>query len=442
MRKFAVVVGILVILAAGAIWYGIRLPSSPFDGAAKAAPEPLEVAEYAARVADCVACHTVEGGKPFAGGLKMGTPLGAIYTSNITPDPTHGIGNYTLADFDRAVRRGVARDGHRLYPAMPYPDYAKLTDADVKALYDYFMTYVPAVAEPIPASDIKWPLSIRWPIEYWNLLFYRGGTYQPDTSQSEAWNRGAYLVQGAGHCGSCHTPRGFAMNEKAYDHSKPAFLSGALLDGWYAPPLRGGSGNGVGRWTEDELAGFLKTGRNVHAVVFGSMTDAFNNSTAFMTDADLAAMAIYLKSLPGVPGPDWSYTDTTTALYTGDLSKAPPGAVLYLQKCSYCHGRDGKGRGEYVPPLAGAASLLAAAPDSVINLVLNGAERVVADGVPDSYRMTPYRVTLNDQDIADVATFVRSNWGNTGGAVTPGQVADLRKRTDPTSNEVIILQMR
>ncbi|VDC19850.1 c-type cytochrome [Pseudogemmobacter humi] len=430
------------ILAGLAIWYGTRLPGSPFDGLEAGPALPVETGEYAARVSDCVACHSTEHGPPFAGGLPMGTPLGTIHATNITPDPDYGIGTYTLADFDRAVRRGVAPDGRRLYPAMPYTSYAKLTDEDVAALYDYFMNHVKPVAQPNPQNDIPWPLSIRWPLEFWNLALAPTGTYQPDPAQDGMWNRGAYLVQAGGHCGACHTPRNAIMAEKGYDETAPEFLAGALLDGWYAPSLRGASGNGVGRWTEEELVSFLKRGRNRHAVVFGSMMEAFNNSTAFMTNEDLEAIAHYLKSLPRAPEPEWQYDGSTTAALAGGISADSRGAQVYLQKCSHCHGRDGKGRGEFVPPLAGASSVLAGPADSVVNITLNGAGRVVAGGVPDSYRMPPYRVTLSDRDIAAVATFVRQSWGNTGGPVTSEEVARLRAHTDPFSDAVILLQMR
>ena len=446
MRKFGKILGCLliagVVIAGVAIWYGTRLPSSPFDGQAAGPAMPVEVGKYAARVADCVACHSTEHGQPFAGGLAMGTPLGTIHATNITPEPEHGIGNYSLADFDRAVRRGITPDGRRLYPAMPYPSYAKLSDEDIAALYDYFMNHVQPVAEPNPENGIPWPLSIRWPIEYWNLAFAPTATFEPDPAQGETWNRGAYLVQAGGHCGSCHTPRAITMAEKGYDDRDPDFLSGALLDGWYAPALRGASGNGIGRWTEEELVAFLKQGRNKHGVVFGSMMEAFNNSTAFMTGEDLGAMAHYLKSLPRAPEPEWQYEDSATVTLAGGIPADNLGAQIYLQKCSHCHGRDGRGRGEFVPPLAGASSTLAGPADSVINITLNGAGRVVAKGIPDSYRMPPYRVTLSDRDIAAVSTFVRQSWGNTGGAVMAEEVTKLREHTDPFSDEVIILQMR
>jgi mono/diheme cytochrome c family protein len=403
---------------------------------------PAEQSEYAARLADCVACHSTAEGKPFAGGLKMGTPLGAIYATNITPDKRAGIGNYTLAEFDNAVRRGVARDGRRLYPAMPYPSYAKLTDADIKALYDYFMHDVQPVSQPNMPNELKWPLDMRWPLALWNVAFFEDRTYQAKSRSNAAWNRGAYLVQGPGHCGSCHTPRGIAFQEKALDEKDDLYLSGALLDGWYASSLRGDAKTGLGNWSEQDIVELLKTGHNAHATVYGSMMDAFNNSTQFMTDEDLAAIAHYLKSLPGRRSEQpFVYDEKTAAtLNAGDLSA--PGAGTYLKQCGFCHAADGRGHGKLLPPLAGNPTLLDAEPASVINIILNGAGRIVAGGVPDSYRMPPYRVLLSDREIADVATFIRTNWGNDAKFVTTEAVAELRGSTDSTSDHVIVLKMR
>ena len=226
------------------------------------------------------------------------------------PGPDTGIGTYSLADFDRAVRHGVAPGGRRLYPAMPYPSYAKLSDDDIRAMYAFFMKGVQPANQPNIPSDIPWPLNMRWPIALWNGVFAPTATYAANPNQDALWNRGAYIVQGPGHCGSCHTPRGLAFNEKALDESGKPFLAGALLDGWYAPSLRQDPNSGLGRWSEPEIVQFLKTGRNKHAVVYGSMTEAFNNSTQFMADDDLAAIARYLKSLPGDPqrdGTPWQY---------------------------------------------------------------------------------------------------------------------------------------
>ncbi|WP_201742070.1 c-type cytochrome [Mangrovicoccus ximenensis] len=289
-------------------------------------PELLARGERVAREADCVACHSTHDGAPFAGGLEMGTPIGSIYATNITPDPETGIGRYTLAEFDRAIRHGVAPDGSRLYPAMPYPSYAKMADADIEALYAFFTEGVGPVSQPNRAPDIPWPLNMRWPLALWNAAFTEPGTYRPDPSKDGEWNRGAYLVQAAGHCGSCHTPRALTMNEKAYDQSSPLYLSGALLDGWYAPSLLQDHNTGLGRWSEDDIAAYLAEGRNRHSVVFGSMAEVYNNSLQFMDGADLRAIAHYLKSLPGDPerdGAPWEPVAPAAAPAGSPASRSP-----------------------------------------------------------------------------------------------------------------------
>ncbi|AIC20152.1 MULTISPECIES: c-type cytochrome [Pseudomonas] len=446
-RRFARTAGWLALpclVAAGLLaWYVTRQPASPFEQeqAAAASFDPALVSrgEYVARVSDCVACHSLPGKAPFAGGLEMATPLGAIHATNVTPDRDTGIGAYSLADFDRAVRQGVAPGGRRLYPAMPYPSYVKLSDDDMRALYAFFMKGVQPASQPNVPSDIPWPLNMRWPIALWNGLFAPTTPYAAKPAEDALWNRGAYIVQGPGHCGSCHTPRGLAFNEKALDESGAPFLAGALLDGWYAPSLRQDANSGLGRWSEPQIVQFLKTGRNKHAVVYGSMTEAFNNSTQFMADEDLAAIARYLKSLPGDPqrdGTPWQYQAVSAARLDS------PGAHTYVTRCASCHGLDGQGQAEWMPPLAGATSALAKENASAINITLNGSQRVVAAGVPDAYRMPAFREQLSDREIAEVLTFVRGTWGNQGGAVDAQAVGKLRGHTDPASSSPIILHMR
>ncbi|WP_339495199.1 MULTISPECIES: c-type cytochrome [unclassified Pseudomonas] len=447
-KAAAILLPVCLIAGSSVAWFVTRTPSSPFDGVAsseKPSAELIARGEYVARLSDCVACHSTPRSAPFAGGLEMATPMGSIFATNITPDKETGIGSYSLADFDRAVRLGVASDGHRLYPAMPYPSYGKLSQEDVSALYAYFMHAVPAVRQESKHSEIPWPLNMRWPLALWNAVFSGTDSFQPQASRDPQWQRGAYIVQGPGHCGSCHTPRGLAMNEKALDDSSPLYLSGALLDGWYAPSLRGDSNTGLGRWSEGDVHQFLKTGRNKHAVVFGSMAEAFNNSTQFMTDDDLKAVAHYLKSLPGDPerdGPPYEYDAASNRSLALDQRANFPGAQTFMAKCSSCHGEDGRGQGQWVPPLAGSASSMAKENASSINVTLNGSARVVADGVPDAYRMPPFRKQLSDQEMADVLTFVRTSWGNRGGGVKPDEVKELRERTSPASSNAIILQMR
>jgi alcohol dehydrogenase (quinone), cytochrome c subunit len=403
---------------------------------------PSSRGEYLARAGDCVACHSVPGGRAFAGGLKMGTPFGAIYSTNITPDPETGIGSYSLEDFDRAVRQGIAKDGHRLYPAMPYPSYAKLTNADVAALYDFFVKQVPPVHEANLHNEIPSWLNFRWPIAIWSFLFTTSGSYVAKGNHDADWNRGAYLVQGLGHCGACHTPRGLAWQEKALDDSNADYLSGALLDAWYAPDLRGEVRTGLGNWSKDDLVDFLKHGHNRGETAFGSMIDVVNNSTPYLSDSDINAIAVYLKSLPATSTQQTvAYDDATTAaLRSGHTLQ--PGAIIYTGICANCHGFDAKGFGPYTPALAGNPVVLDDDPSSLINLVLNGSSPLVVKGTPDSYRMPQFRLQYSDQEIADVVTFIRNGWGNQAPTVTAAQVGKLRETTDPTSDRVIILKMR
>jgi mono/diheme cytochrome c family protein len=372
----------------------------------------------------------------------MGTPLGAIYSTNITPDQETGIGNYSLEDFDRAVRSGIAKDGHRLYPAMPYPSYAKLTDADVAGLYEFFMKQVSPVHQANLPSEISPWLSFRWPLAVWSALFTTSGSYVDKNGHDADWNRGAYLVQGLGHCGACHTPRGFAFEEKALDDSGSNYLAGALLDAWYAPDLRGDARTGLGGWSKDDVVDFLKQGHNKAETAFGSMIDVINNSTPYLSDGDINAIAVYLKSLPtAFTQQPVAYDDaTTSALRSGHATQ--PGATVYTGTCANCHGADGKGFGPYTPALAGNPVVLDEDPSSLINLVLNGSNPLVVKGTPDSYRMPQFRQQYADQQVADVVSFIRNGWGNQAPSVTAEQVAKLRKSTDPTSDQVIILKMR
>jgi alcohol dehydrogenase (quinone), cytochrome c subunit len=417
-----------------------------FAGGAAHADEsvtpPANRGEYLARAGDCVSCHSVPDGKAFAGGLKMGTPLGNIYSTNITPDPETGIGKYSLADFSRAVRQGIARDGHHLYPAMPYPSYAKLTDADVAALYTFFMKDVPPVHQANRKSDIRPMLSFRWPLAIWNLLFTTSGSYVDKPNHDATWNRGAYLVQGLGHCGACHTPRGFAWQEEALDDSSPDYLAGAELDAWYAPDLRGDVRTGLGTWSKQDIVEFLKHGHNRGETAFGSMIDVVDNSTPYLSDGDLNAIAVYLKSLPAASTqkPVVYNNATTVALRAGHAPQ--PGATVYTGTCANCHGVDGKGFSSYIPALAGNPIVLNDDPSSLINLVLNGSNPLVVKGTPAAYHMPQFRVQYSDQEIADVLTFIRNGWGNHAPAVSAAQVGELRKTTDPTSDRVIILKMR
>ncbi len=439
LRNAAVLSLVLII---GAPLARTAAPAAP---AAPAGPEVIAQGEYLAHAADCVACHSAPGGAAYAGGRGMGLPLGVIYATNITPDPDTGIGHYSLQDFDRALRSGIARDGHRLYPSMPYPSYAKISDADIAALYAFFMQSVKPVRQENRRADIRWPLNIRWALPAWNWLFVDSKPYQTQSSHDPQWNRGAYLVQGLGHCGACHTPRGLLYQEKALTEAKGSYLAGASLDNWSATDLAGDVNFGLGRWSEADLLQFLKTGHNASATAFGSMIDVINYSTQYLTDEDNAAMAHYLKSLPPAHGDTTPITAdgsaTTKALQARQFTAA--GSRNYVTLCAGCHGFDGRGSAPYIPSLAGNPAVLDPDPVSLINITLNGSSPIVVGGRPDAYRMVSFRTSLDDQQLADVVSFIRSGWGNNAGAVKPGAVSELRTKTDPVRyNEIDLLRMR
>lgn len=406
--------------------------------------------EYLARVGNCVACHTVPGGEPFAGGLKMEVPwIGFIYSTNITPDPETGIGNYTFEDFDRAMRKGIAKDGHRLYPAMPYPSYAKISEADMRALYDFFMNEVKPVKQPNKPEETSGLLSARWLLAIWNFLFLDDDRFEPDDERSAEWNRGAYLVQGLGHCGACHTPRGLFFQEKGMDEDDSHFLAGATLDHWSAPALNGDINSGLGRWEVDDITEFMKRGKNRFGTAFGTMVEVINSSSQYWTDEDLKAMAVYLKSLPPKEERSiapYEYDDTTTKeLMAFDFGKR--GAQIYYEYCASCHGFDGRGAGvKMLPPLAGNPVVLDPRPESLINLTINGSLRLVTQGQVETFDMPPFYALLSDQQVADVVTFIRTSWGNApkkSREVTAEQVAKIRAATKPVgADDVVILRMK
>ncbi|HEY8539847.1 MAG TPA: cytochrome c [Steroidobacteraceae bacterium] len=435
MKFSSAILGLLV-LAAGPV--------------ALADVDGMSQGEYLARVGNCVACHTVPGGEPFAGGLKMEVPrIGYIYSTNITPDPETGIGNYTFEDFDRAMRKGIAKDGHRLYPAMPYPSYAKISEADMRALYDFFMKEVKPVKQPNKPEETSGWLSARWLLAIWNFLFLDDDPFEPEDDQSAEWNRGAYLVQGLGHCGACHTPRGLLFQEKGMDEDDSDFLAGAVLDHWSAPALNGDINSGLGRWEVDDITEFMKRGKNRFGTAFGTMVEVINSSSQYWTDEDLNAMAMYLKSLPPKEEKSvrpYEYDDTTTKeLMAFDFSKR--GAQPYYEYCASCHGFDGRGAGvKMLPPLAGNPVVLDPRPESLINLTINGSLRLVTQGHVETFDMPPFYALMSDQQVADVVTFIRTSWGNSpkrAREVTAEQVAKLRAATKPVgADDVVILRMK
>lgn len=386
--------------------------------------ELIKRGEYLSRVGDCMACHSVEGQAPYSGGLPIKSDLGVIYSTNITPDKQHGIGNYTEQQFSDAVRHGVRADGRYLYPAMPYPDYAKVNDEDIHALYAYFMHAVPASDRQPPATDLSFPFNQRWGMMFWNWAFGNDQPFTPQQSASEQINRGAYLVQGLGHCSSCHTPRGIGMQEKAYDHSSSHFLAGGELNGWGVPALRG-----MANWSQQEIVDYLQTGRNDKAGVAGEMTSVIFNSTSHMTEQDLNAMASYLKSLGQegqAPAPKAAEkVDATTAKLTA-AKNLTLGERLYLDNCGACHFVDGKGAPKAFPQLDGASIVNASNPDGLIHIILHGAQLPSTAKAPSQLLMPGFSERLNDKEVAELASFLRAAWGNQAAKVTPSQVTEVR----------------
>lgn len=390
----------------------------------------IQQGAYVSRTGDCVACHTTPGGKPYAGGLAMQTPLGAIYSTNITPDPQTGIGDYSYAEFKAAVQHGVRKDKAALYPAMPYPSYAIMPEEEIRALYAYFMKGVEPVQQVNAEPTLPKIFQMRWTVAWWQLLFSpTDRQFEPIPAETDQLiNRGKYLVEGPGHCGACHTPRGIAYQELALNLNQgDEFLSGAVIDGWRAKSLRGGD-RGLAEWTEDELIEFFATGRTDKVAAFGAMADVIEHSTQYMTVDDQTAMSRYLKSLSGVKGrPHDRPTkedSTTELLLTGKYNSA--GALLYAEHCITCHRADGKGLPRIFPALANNSAVFANNAQSVIQVTLEGGKMPKTAADTMAFTMPSFRF-LSDEEVRDVVNFIRNSWDNISPEVSVKDVAHIRK---------------
>jgi mono/diheme cytochrome c family protein len=397
-------------------------------------PETVARGAYLAKAADCAGCHTAgPGHPPFAGGLPINSPFGVIYSTNITPDTATGIGQYTYADFSRAVRQGIARDGRRLYPAMPFASFAAALESDIQALYAYFMNEVKPVRYAPPQTKLPFPFNQRWTLWFWTAAFATQEPFKTRPERNEQWNRGAYLVQALGHCGACHTPRGLGYQEKGYSETSQDYLTGAVVDNWFAGNLTGNQASGLGRWTEREISTFLRTGHNGHTVAFGSMVLVIENSTQHLREEDLNAIAHYLKSLSPRKGkgktsynPQAQQTEIVlAATVTGPFE--PPGAGLYSGFCAKCHEKSGLGKAPKIPRLAGSPMVLSENATSLIRLVLEGGKGPKTKSGPKPKKMPGYAAEFTDREIADVLTFIRNNWGNRAPAITVRDVSLLRE---------------
>ena len=383
---------------------------------------------YLARVGDCVACHSAPGKPAFAGGLPIDSGLGVLYSTNITPDKEHGIGKYTEQQFADAVRKGVRADGTHLYPAMPYTSYAKVSDEDIKALYAYFQTGVQASAYTPPESKMGFPFNQRWGMVFWNFFFADSKPFKPQPGWSPQVRNGAYLVEGLGHCSTCHTPRGFAINEKASNSGEAKFLAGGELNGWPVPSLRG-----LPRWDLAAIVDYLQTGRNKNSAVAGEMTAVVQHSTSQMSTADLNDIAAYLKALPPAPAREAAVKPQGREATVNKLSAAVDltlGERLYLDNCSACHFVTGKGATRVFPELDGASVVNAENPTALLHVMLAGARTPSTDKAPSVLVMPGFGKRLSDGEAAALASFLRQGWGNTAAAVSDKDVAKVRARID------------
>lgn len=397
-----------------------------------ASAETLDAASPGQRIAvaaDCVACHTAPGGKAFAGGYALSSPMGVIYSTNITPSKVAGIGNYSREQFARAVRDGVTPDGTHLYPAMPYTAYAKMTDSDVGALYDYFMTQVQAVDTPTAKTALDFPFNVRASMIGWNAMFHSSERFQADPSKSAEVNRGDYLVNALAHCDTCHTPRNLLMGA---DNGKP--LAGGSLGSWYAPNITSDKVSGIGAWSSDELVAYLRTGHvKGKAQAAGPMAEAVENSLQYLGDTDLKAIAAYLlQTQPISTGEtkarhDFGQASVDELTLRGGKPEANPGFHIFSGTCANCHQANGQGTAEYPSLFNNTATARA---DNLMAAIVFGVHREV-DGVaidmpafgPDAL----FTDRLNDQQIADVTNYVLTQFGDAAQKVTAADVRQTRE---------------
>jgi mono/diheme cytochrome c family protein len=421
-------VGSLVVRAAAKVVFLVLLPGLCLSAMATPAPmarqqvrpidSGLSRGEYLARIGDCVACHTKHGAEPFAGGFAMPTPFGTLYSPNITPDPATGIGSWTAEQFYQMLHTGRSRDGTLLYPAMPFPAYTHITRSDADAIFDYLRSLRP-VRQVNRENELRFPYSNRSLMYGWRALYFKEGTFAPSTGRSAEFNRGAYLVQGLGHCASCHS----TINALGGSADDSAFAGGLIpLQNWYAPSLTSNQESGLGNWSITDIAALLKGGASMRGAVFGPMAEVTHNSLQYLTNEDAAAIAAYLKSLQELKASNSTPTaPSPTSVKTMDVGKS-----VYADRCAACHLRDGQGMPPAYPPLAGNPSIEMDVSVNPLRMVLNGGYPPQTTENPRPYGMPPFAQVLSDEEVAAVVTYIRGAWGNHGAPVTPREANSMR----------------
>lgn len=399
------------------------------SGYASADANLIARGEYLTKAADCVACHTTKDGKPFAGGLAFKTPMGTLYSPNITPDKATGIGSWTDEEFLRALHEGKGKNGENLYPAFPYTSYTLLKDDDVKAIKAYLFS-LPAVHQPNRENDMPFPFNQRWGLWFWNLVNFDGQRFEPDSSKDAQWNQGAYFVEALGHCGECHTPRNITMgmkDSKAY--------AGTEIDGWTAFNITSDPHAGIGGWSQEQIVQYLRSGHvDGKAQAAGPMAEVIENSTRHLTDSDLNAMAVYLRTLkPLNPDDetksrsDWGQPATSVNTLRGmpfTADNNTEGARLYLGNCASCHSFTGEGvQDGYYPSLMKNSVVGASTPNNLINVILHGVSRKTNDG---EVFMPGFANTLTDEQVVSLSNYLLQQFGQPALNIKADDVKSLR----------------
>jgi mono/diheme cytochrome c family protein len=413
MRRWSFLLAVLVIAVVAWRWPRDQFIAS--NSPADWAPTTANIARgaYLARAGDCIGCHTARGGVAYAGGRALATPFGTLYGPNLTPDRATGLGAWSADDFWGALHNGRSRDGRYLYPAFPFPHYTKTTRADSDALYAYLQS-LPPVPQPNVAHAMDFPFNTQAALAGWRLFFFRPGVFALSAQQDANWNRGAYLVEGLGHCSACHSSR------NAFGASA-AGLAGGMIPvlHWYAPSLTSDAEARVGNWPQAEIVQLLHTGVNAHATVIGPMAEVVANSLQHLSPEDVNAMAAYLSALPSIEG-------ETAIVMKPSSSATTAGWKIYEKHCVACHGSDGLGMAPAYPPLAGNRAVTMVQPANVARIILQGGFPPGTAGNARPYGMPPFAHVLSDEDIANVMTFIRSRWGNRGTEIMPAQVNRYR----------------
>jgi mono/diheme cytochrome c family protein len=401
-----------------AILLGLALALPAYAGVAGSIDKQdfsqIERGRYLATVGDCAACHTRPGsGLDYGGGRPLETPFGMIISPNITPEPQTGIGAWTDDEFVNALTQGTGRNGTRLYPAMPFNYYTRVTRDDAIAIRAYLNTVLP-VYNPVTPNQLPFPFNIRTSMSVWDALFFKPGPFEPVAGKTAEWNRGAYLAEGLAHCGACHTPKNFLGGDKTSER-----LQGYALQGWFAPNITNDPRRGLGSWSVDDIAEYLKTGHNKVSASTGLMSETVSMSTAHMNDDDLRAIAIYLKDQP--------QPQQQTASSNVDQSVIKRGAQIFGDECSGCHTPTGEGVARMFPSLNGSPAVQQIDATSLLRIVLRGARSVATDDAPTAPAMPSFQWILKDDDVAAVLTYIRNSWGNSAPAISADEVAKARK---------------